>query len=34
MMYFENSKKLYKAVEIAKIEGSASDRIVIDFTYY
>ena len=33
-MYFEDSKKLYKAIEIAKIEGSASDRIVINFTYY
>ena len=34
MMYFEDSKKLYKAIEIAKFEGSASDRIVVDFTYY
>ena len=34
MMYFEDSKKLYKAIEVARIEGKQSDQISVNFTYY
>ena len=33
-MYFEDSKKLYKAIEVARIEGKQSDQISVNFTYY